>query len=99
MSRTSVAPPRLRRLGGRLPAGRPATKRRDAMSARSAGARRAHRADFGHAELESFRIETRQPMQMNLDGEPTRDTSFEFEVLPRRLPFILPAEAPLVKIE
>ena len=32
---------------------------------------------------------------MNLDGEPTRDTSFEFEVLRRRLPFILPPEAPL----
>jgi lipid kinase YegS len=52
-----------------------------------------------YLKLESFRIETRHPMQMNLDGEPTRDTSFEFEVLPRRLPFILPAEAPLLEIE
>ena len=46
-------------------------------------------------QLESFRIETEEPLQMNLDGEPTRDTSFEFEVLRRRLAFILPPEAPL----
>ena len=48
------------------------------------------------ARLPAFRIESDLPLQMNLDGEPMRDTAFEFRVLPRALRFLLPTDAPLV---
>jgi lipid kinase YegS len=48
-----------------------------------------------YAKLSAFRIESDEPLQMNLDGEPMRDTTFEFRVIPRALRFILPPEAPL----
>ena len=39
--------------------------------------------------------ESDEPLHMNLDGEPIKDTRFHFEILPQCLPFILPARAPL----
>jgi diacylglycerol kinase family enzyme len=50
-----------------------------------------------YRQLQSFRIESDQPIPMNLDGEPIVASSFDFQVLPRRLPFILPTDAPLVQ--
>ena len=50
-----------------------------------------------YAQVPSLKIESSRPLQMNLDGEPIQETHFHFEVLPQRLPFILPAEAPLKK--
>jgi lipid kinase YegS len=49
-----------------------------------------------YRQLKSFRIEADQPVHVNLDGEPILETEFDFRVLPRRLPFILPAGAPIV---
>ena len=49
-----------------------------------------------YRQMASFRIEAEEPLHMNLDGEPVLDTSYEFDILPRRLPFILPDTAPLV---
>jgi len=48
-----------------------------------------------YRQLKSFRIESEQPVHMNLDGEPMLGTTFDFQALPRRLPFILPTGAPL----
>jgi diacylglycerol kinase family enzyme len=48
-----------------------------------------------YRQIRSFRIEAEQPLHMNLDGEPILGTAFNFEVLPRRLSFILPQSAPL----
>ncbi len=48
-----------------------------------------------YRQLKSVRIEADQPLHMNLDGEPILEKAFEFEVLPRRIPFILPKDAPL----
>jgi len=48
-----------------------------------------------YEQLASFVIESDEPLQMNLDGEPIKDTIFRFETLPRSLPAILPASAPL----
>ncbi len=45
------------------------------------------------AELE---IETDEPLQINLDGEPITGTRFRFELLPRRLPMKLPPNCPLL---
>ena len=44
----------------------------------------------------SFKLETDEPFQMNLDGEPLQGNSFEFEILPKRLPFVLPLNCPLL---
>jgi lipid kinase YegS len=49
-----------------------------------------------YRQLKSFRIESDEPMPMNLDGEPIVESTFDFEVLPRRLQFILPDGAPIV---
>jgi lipid kinase YegS len=43
-----------------------------------------------YRQLSSFRIESETPLNMNLDGEPVVDTSFDFQVLPRRIRCILP---------
>jgi lipid kinase YegS len=49
-----------------------------------------------YRQLESFRVESDEPLHMTLDGEPMREKSFDFQILPRRLSFILPSTAPLV---
>ena len=48
-----------------------------------------------YKQLASFEIHANREMQMNLDGEPTRDKTFKVQVLPGRLMCCLPAEAPL----
>ncbi len=49
-----------------------------------------------YSQLSKFRIESDSPMQMNLDGESTRNTTFDFRVEPGALRFLLPEGAPLV---
>lgn len=49
-----------------------------------------------YTKLSEFRIESAEPLQMNLDGEPMRETVFDFTVLPRALRFRLPAESQLL---
>ena len=44
---------------------------------------------------EGFVLESSRPLQLNLDGEPYCDTSFEFQVRPQVLPFVLGPDAPL----
>jgi len=48
-----------------------------------------------YRQLPAFSLEASRPMQLNLDGEPFHDTSFQFKVLPKALRFILGPEAPL----
>lgn len=48
-----------------------------------------------YVQLASLNINSDRPLQLNLDGEPVRETSYAFEVLPRCLPFVLPDTAPL----
>lgn len=48
------------------------------------------------ARLPWLEIQTDEPLQINLDGEPLTDTRFRFEILPRRLPMRLPAGCPLL---
>ena len=48
-----------------------------------------------YAQVESFEIEGEEPLHLNLDGEPVRESRIAFRVLPRALRFILPSEAPL----
>jgi lipid kinase YegS len=50
-----------------------------------------------YRQLASFEIEANRDMQMNLDGEPMHDRNFKVTVLPRRLNFLLPADAPLTE--
>ncbi len=45
-------------------------------------------------QLTSFSLESSSPLQLNLDGEPYRDTKFEFDILPQALPFVLGPDAP-----
>jgi YegS/Rv2252/BmrU family lipid kinase len=49
-----------------------------------------------YRQLRSFQFETDEPFQMNLDGEPLVGTRFEFEIVERRLPFVLPADCGLL---
>ena len=49
-----------------------------------------------YKKVSAFTLESSRPLQLNLDGEPYRDTRFEFRVLPKSLPFILGPEAPVV---
>jgi lipid kinase YegS len=42
-------------------------------------------------------IETEEPLQINLDGEPIADTRFRFDILPRRLRLVLPSNCPLLQ--
>lgn len=46
-------------------------------------------------QVEAFTLDAAQPLQLNLDGEPCRGTHFEFDVLPKALPFVLGPVAPL----
>jgi YegS/Rv2252/BmrU family lipid kinase len=48
-----------------------------------------------YKQVPSFSLESSRPLQVNLDGEPYRDTSFQFEIMPQSLPFILGPEAPV----
>jgi len=48
-----------------------------------------------YKQVPGFSLETSRPLQLNLDGEPYLDTSFQFELLPEALPFILGPNAPL----
>ena len=50
-----------------------------------------------YAQVPSFRVDCEQPLQVNLDGEPMRASSFDFRVFPGAVRFVLPAGAPLRK--
>lgn len=52
-----------------------------------------------YRQLDSFELETEKPLQLNLDGEPFRGTSFSFRTLPGRLMCVLPESAPLAPAE
>ena len=43
-----------------------------------------------------LKIESNEPLQVNLDGEPVHDDAFHFQTLPRHIPFHLPPTAPLL---
>ncbi len=49
------------------------------------------------ARLPALTIESDEPMQLNLDGEPIEGTRFSFEVLPGRLDMKLPPGCPLLE--
>jgi len=51
-----------------------------------------------YKQVSSFSLESSRDLQLNLDGEPYRDTRFQFEVIPQSLPFILGPEAPLKSV-
>lgn len=48
------------------------------------------------SRLSWLEIQTEEPLQINLDGEPLTDTRFRFEILPRRLGMRLPTGCPLL---
>lgn len=48
-----------------------------------------------YVQLPSLRIESDDPLQVNLDGEPMRSHIYEFSVLPKAIRFVLPPQAPL----
>ncbi len=48
-----------------------------------------------YKQVPSFTLESARPLQLNLDGEPCRETHYQFEVLPAALPFVLGPDAPL----
>lgn len=48
------------------------------------------------ARVPWLEIESEEPLQINLDGEPMTGTQFRFEVLPRRLSMKLPPTCPLL---
>lgn len=48
-----------------------------------------------YEQVSSLTIESARPMQLNLDGEPMRETTFEFRILPQVLPFVLGPNAPV----
>jgi lipid kinase YegS len=48
-----------------------------------------------YEKVPAFTLESSRPLQLNLDGEPYRDTRFEFEVRPKALPFVLGPQAPV----
>lgn len=52
-----------------------------------------------YRQLPSFTIESNHEIPMNLDGEPIHANRFEVGILPRRLKFLLPPEAPLSETE
>jgi lipid kinase YegS len=49
-----------------------------------------------YKKVPAFTLESSHPLQLNLDGEPYRETRFDFEVLPKCLPFILGPDAPVI---
>lgn len=48
------------------------------------------------AAVTKLYVESEEPIQINLDGEPITSNRFRFELLPRRLPIILPPLCPLI---
>jgi len=50
-----------------------------------------------YAQVPSFQISSDTPMQINLDGEPMKGTSFNFQVCAGAVRFILGDSAPLAK--
>ena len=48
-----------------------------------------------YEQVPEFTLESTRQLQLNLDGEPYRDSKFHFEVLPNALPFVLGPDAPL----
>ena len=52
-------------------------------------------ASFGH-RVPWIEVETEEPLQVNLDGEPLEGTYFRFEVEPGALRIVLPPECPLL---
>jgi diacylglycerol kinase family enzyme len=54
-----------------------------------------HNRFVTYKQVPAFSLESSTPLQMNLDGEPYRDTKFQFEVMPQVLPFVLGPDAPL----
>ena len=48
-----------------------------------------------YKQVANFSLDSSRPLHLNLDGEPYQDTSFQFEVLPQALPFVLGSSAPL----
>lgn len=54
-----------------------------------------HRSVVG-ARVAHLEIETAEPLQINLDGEPIRGTRFWFEILKQRVPLKLPDGCPLL---
>lgn len=49
-----------------------------------------------YRQLEWLELEAPEEFQLNLDGEPLRDTHFRFELCEKRVPCLLPAECPLL---
>jgi YegS/Rv2252/BmrU family lipid kinase len=50
-----------------------------------------------YRQVERVHLETEEPLQLNLDGEPLYGKCFDFEVVPNRLPFVLPASSPVLQ--
>ncbi|MGI9518554.1 MAG: lipid kinase YegS, partial [Pirellulaceae bacterium] len=54
--------------------------------------------NVSYAQLESFRIECEEPLQVNLDGEPVREQVYEFRAIPKAIRLVLPKSGlPLVE--
>lgn len=51
--------------------------------------------NISYVQAESFKIESDRPVQVNLDGEPMRHSSYVFRAIPKALRFVLPETAPL----
>jgi lipid kinase YegS len=48
------------------------------------------------ARVPWLEIDTDEPLQINLDGEPITDTHFRFEIVPQQLQMILPPDCPVL---
>ena len=53
--------------------------------------------NISYAQLPSFRIESVEPLQINLDGEPVRETVYEFRAVPNAIRLIMPPETATIK--
>ena len=51
--------------------------------------------NISYAQLESFRIESQEPLPVNLDGEPVRAKIYDFRAVPNAVRLVLPSGAPL----
>jgi len=49
-----------------------------------------------NARVPWLEVQSEEPLQINLDGEPLANTRFRFEILPRRLSMKLPPRCPLL---
>jgi lipid kinase YegS len=49
-----------------------------------------------YTQVPTLQIESDEPIQLNLDGEPYRDNRFDFSVVAAKLSFVLPADIPLI---